>query len=818
MLQNFLKIALRNLLKRKVYSFINIAGLAFGLACFLLIALFINHELSYEQWNPNADRIIRPVSDIKFGGINMQMAVIGSPIGPDMKQDLPEVQSFCRFRDYGGSLVRKDSAFQQNVEEQHILTVDSSFFELFPLELLAGDRRTCLTRPNTIALSQSRAERYFSSPQAALGNTLILDNDRRYEVTAVFEDMPANTHFDADLLISMNGNQEVANDPKLWATNNNFHTYLLLEDHVQFEDFAAKFKVYSSEKISETVQQVLNISLAEFEQTGQYARFELQRLPDIHLRSDLGGELAPNGSIQYVWIFGAIALFVLFVACINFVNLTTARSSQRAREIGVRKALGSLRSTLIAQFYSETILMTGFAVVLAVGIVAAAIPWFRELTLREMSIPWASPAFWIALVGGIGVVGLLAGSYPALFLSAFDTIRSLKGGGSAKAGHGNLRSGLVVFQFVTSIVLIISTILIYNQLNFIQNKNLGFQKDQVIIIENTYALDNQVEVYKQQLLQQPEVQSVTVSSFLPVPSSRSNSTFSTTREFRQDNTINMAIWEVDTDYLETIGLSMASGRFFDEALLTDSSAIILNETAVGILGFDQPLGEKIYYPDNFTGGQPGPEDFREFTIVGVLEDFHWESLRENIGPLAMQLGTSTGLMSVRYDAVESRTVLSKLETYWNQLAPEQPFSYRFMDESFANMYQSEQRFGTIASSFSVLAILISFLGLFGLTSYTIDQRLKEIGIRKVLGATPANIVSLLSRDYLKLAGIGLIIAIPIAWWGMDQWLQGFAFRISIAWWVFLLAGMAALLTVLLSVSFQSLKVAVGNPMDSLKSD
>ncbi len=818
MLQNFIKIALRNLRKRKLYSFINIIGLAAGLASFLLIALFITHELSYERWNPNADRILRPHADIKFGGSELKMAVTGVPVGPDIASEMPEVENFCRLRAYGSYLVRKDGSQQQNFEEKEVLTVDSSFFQLFPLPLLAGDPKRCLSSPNTIAIDDKLARRYFGTVEGAMGQTLILDNDRKYQVTAVYEEMPSSTHFQADILISMMGNQEVEQSPPFWAMSNNFHTYILLKENIDQKAFFEKFRQFSASKVETASQQMLGKSVEELEATGQYARFELQKLTDIHLHSDLSFELSPNGSIQYVWVFGAIAAFVLFIACINFMNLTTARSSNRSKEIGVRKVLGSLRSSLIGQFLTESVLMTFVAVLLALGLVVIILPWFSEVSSREMSIPWSHPLFWASIVIGTLVVGLLAGSYPAFFLSGFNPLSVLKSNGTARTGGGNLRSFLVVFQFTTSIVLIIATILVFRQLSYIQNKKLGFQKDQLIIVNNAYALGGQTKVFKQEMLQYPGIQSGTISSFLPVPSSYSNTSFSTSPEFREDNTINMGIWTVDHDYQKTLGFEITQGRFFDQQFPTDSSAIILNKRAVEILGFEDPLGKKLYLPMDFDGGQNQMTNFEEYTIIGIMDNFHWESLRENIGPLSMRLGSSNGLITFKYEAAQSTAVINQLEATWKRLAPEQPFSYRFMDESFAGMYEAEQKIGSIATAFSLLAVLISCLGLFGLASYTVDQRTKEIGIRKVLGATSTNIISLLSKDYLKLVVIALIIASPIAYWGMERWLQDFAFRIDISWWIFLAAGLVAVLIAVLSVSFQSIKAAVSNPIDALRSE
>lgn len=818
MFKNYLKIAFRHLWKHKGFSFINIAGLAIGLTCFLLISLFVAHELSYDRWNPQVERIVRPYSDIKFGGSEMHMAVSGAVIGPDVAREMPDVQAFCRLRDYGTYLVRRDGEMQQNFEEREILTADSSFFEVFPLPILAGNSKTCLQEPNTIAISKSKAEKYFGTVQMAMGETLILDNRQKCKITAVYEDMPTNNHFDADFLIAMNGNREVDQASPLWATSNNFHTYFLLRPGTDVEKFKAKFDAFSEQKIAETAKMMMNLSIEEFEATGQYARYTLQDVTDIHLYSDLDVELAANSSIQYIWVFGAIALFVLFIACINFMNLTTARSANRAKEIGVRKVLGGLRANLVSQFLSETVLLTVIAVILAVGFSALLLPWFNELSARELAMPWGSFGFWLSLAIGTSLVGLLAGSYPAFFLSAFNTIKILKGQMVGKSKGGGLRSALVVFQFTTSIVLIVGTMLVYKQLNYIQDKKLGFQKDQVIIVDNAYTLGDKVEVYREEVKKEPGIQSVTVSSYLPVPSSRSNTTFVTSREFRQDNAINMGQWRVDFDYLETLGLEMVNGRFFDRSFATDSSAIILNETAAAILGWDDPIGQRLYLPTENVTGQPNPEDFDEYTIVGVVKDFHWESLRENIGALSLMIGRSTAHVSCKFSAAESASVVKALEAHWKKLSPNQPFSYRFMDNSFSSMYEAEQQIGSIALTFSLLAIFISCLGLFGLASFTAEQRTKEIGIRKVLGANTPQIVQLLSRDFLRLVFIALLIATPIAWYSMQQWLQDFAYRIEINWWVFVLAGLAAVLIAILSVSFQSVRAALANPVDSLRGE
>ncbi|MBX2890658.1 MAG: ABC transporter permease [Saprospiraceae bacterium] len=818
MIQNYLKLALRNLRKHSLYSSLNIAGLAIGIAACILIVLYVAHELSYDRWNPYSERIVRPCADIQFGGHHHQLATVGSIVAPEAAAELPEIEAWCRFRSYGSYLVKRDGPAQQNIKEEYVLTVDSSFFEVFPLKVLEGDARNCLAQPQTVAISRSRAEKYFSSPQAALGQTLVFENNERWQVTAVYEDIPANTHFKADLLLSMNGNEELKNDPPFWASNNNFNTYLLLRKGTDLAEFNQKFEKLVTEKVRVTVQALLGTTLEEVEKTGQYARYYLQNLTDIHLYSDLKAELAPNGSIRYVWIFSAIAAFILLIACINFMNLATARSSGRAKEVGMRKVLGGTRSSLVGQFLSESSLISAFSVALAVLLAAVAMPWYRDLTGRDLSMPWGHPLFWLSLLGTTGLVGLMAGSYPAFFLSAFDSLRVLKGQVAGLGKGGRFRSVLVVFQFTISVALIIATILVFNQLNFIQNKKLGFEKSQVIVLNDAYALGDKIYRLKEEMLQHPAIESATVSGFLPVPSNRSDQIFSKSQSFDQNDAVSMQHWRVDGDYLATMGIEIVQGRGFDPARVTDSTGVILNETAARQFGFEDPIGQKIYVPTRNFQEAPKPEDFMALTIIGVVKDFHWSSLRDNIGALCFQLGASRGHACFRYKGAETASVIAALEKNWKSLSPDQPFSYRFMDDAFARMYEAEQRIGTIAGIFGLLSILVSCLGLFGLAAFTTEQRTKEIGIRKVLGASVASVVSMLAKDFLKLVVFAIVIAIPIAYWAMDKWLQDFAYRIDIQWWLFALSGIIAVVVAFLTVSFQSVKAALANPVTSLRSE
>ena len=488
MLFNYLKISLRNLYKHKLFSLTNIAGLSIGVICCLLILMYVGHELSYDRWNPKSERIVRPYGDINFGGTRMRLAVTGAVVAPDVAEVLPEVEDWCRFRDYGSFLVREAGTDDLNVLVEDALTVDSTFFNLFPIPLLDGDVKTCLKDPKNVVISKSLAEKLFTSVENARGKILLFSNRDSWTISGVFDHIPTPTHFRAEMLMSMNGNTEVANSPPLWAANNNFHTYLLLREGTNYETFREKFEKISREKMEITSSTLLGLTLEEFEKTGQHARYPLQKLRDIHLHSDLQAELAANGDIKYIWIFSAVALFVLLIACINFMNLTTAKSSQRGKEIAVRKVLGSKRHQLIYQFLSEAVIMAFFSVVLAVVASLFLKPWYNNLTGIELHLPWSNVLFWLALTGGVLLVGVLAGSYPAFFLSALRPLEIMKNTGHGKRSRDQLlRNGLVVFQFIIATTLIIGTFIIYQQLNFIQSKKLGFQKDQILVVNDPFT-------------------------------------------------------------------------------------------------------------------------------------------------------------------------------------------------------------------------------------------------------------------------------------------------------------------------------------------
>jgi putative ABC transport system permease protein len=806
MIQNYLKIAWRNLRKHSFYSFLNIFGLSLGLASCLLITLYVVEELSYDRSFENADRIYRIDADIKFGGPEMKLAVASDPMGYTLKRDYPQVEAVTRLRERGSHLVRRNEN-ANNMTESFVVFADSTFFDVFSIPFLAGDPKTALTEPNTLVLSERDAEKYFGK-ESPIGKTLLLDNEQTYRVTGVMQNIPSNSHIsNLNMLLSMTTLEESRENS--WGSHN-FNTYVVLREGVDYRAFEKNFETIIKKYVAPWVQGIMGATMEDLEKSGNYLRYSLIPLTDIHLYSDRVAELSVNGNIQYVSIFSIVAIFLLLIACVNFMNLATARSANRAREVGVRKALGSERSSLVSQFLTESMLLSYISLGLALVIAFLTMPLFNQLAAKEISIPVSSVPFWLILVLMGALVGILAGSYPAFFLSGFRTIKVLKGTLATEGRGGYLRNTLVVFQFMISVMLIIGTLVIYRQLNYIQSKSLGYNKEQVLIIDNGNALGTQKEAFRQEMLALPNVESVTTSYFLPTPSARSDSPLFPEGEMMQDKAVSMQYWRVDEDYAKTLDLKILKGRFFSRDFPSDSTAIVLNEEAVRMLGYTDPIGRKVV---TF-----GDIDSKTLTIIGVVKNFHYESLRKNIGALNMTLDRNGGLFAVRLKTDDVLNSISKVEATWKQMAPGQPFEYRFMNQDFDSTYRAEQRVGRIFITFALLSILIGCLGLFGLAAFTAERRTKEIGVRKVLGASVGNIATMLSKDFLKLVLIAILVASPIAWYGMNQWLADFAYKIDIQWWIFVVAGVLATFIALATVSFQSIKAALMNPVKSLRSE
>jgi putative ABC transport system permease protein len=809
MLTNYLKIAWRNLRKHKIFSLVNIAGLSIGLSSFLLITLYVLDETGYDHYTRNADRVYRINSDLRFGGSDLHIPVTSDMMGQLLKKDYPQVEQYTRiYVSNGNKLIKKGNSY---INEKLVAHVDSTFFDIFTLPSIEGNTSTALNEPSTVVLSETAAQKYFGTVHA-LGKT-IETNDKGstlYKVTAVIKDIPKESHFQFDFMFSMK------NVDYQWGqlTSHNFHTYLRLTKGTDPTAFEKKFEEYTVKYVLPYAQQFIKVSsMDEFRKAGNRLDYSLIPISKIHLYSDRTFEITPSGNIQYVYIFSAIALFILLIACVNFMNLTTARSANRAREVGIRKVLGTEKKDLIAQFLIESVLMVGCALIIALLLTWLVLPLFNNLANKTIAIKnLLSPSLIIGLLLLPVIVGIIAGSYPAFFLSSFRPIEVLKGKLKLGSRSGGLRSVLVVFQFTTSIILIVGTIVIYRQLNYIQSKDLGFNKNQVLIINDAYALKDNIDAFKQNVLQMSGVTSATISSFLPVSSSsRSDNTYFKDPVMDSKSGLDMQAWHIDYDYIPTMGMQIIKGRNFSKEFGSDSAAIIINESTVKILQFDNPIGKKIYTTDD--NNKP-----IFYTVIGVVKNFNYESLRENVGPLSFFLGKRPGLISFRINTGQVMNLEKQIENKWKAMAPGMPFSYRFLDQSFDEMYRSEQRVGTVAMVFAVIAILIACLGLFGLATFIAEQRTKEISIRKVLGASVQGIIRLLSKDFVRLVLISVFIATPFAWWIMNKWLNDFAYRTNISWWIFAAAGFVAIFIALATVSFQAIRAAIANPAKNLRTE
>lgn len=810
MFKTYLKTAWRSLLKHRVNSVINIIGLAIGLACSILITLYVVDELGYDRFFPDKDQIVRVNTDFNFGGREMRMAQTSDVMGPTLQKDYPQVEAYTRiYNNDGDRLIKKGNEY---FNEKRVASVDSTFFNVFKLPVIAGDVRHALDKPGTVVLTASSAKKYFGTVQA-LGKSLQIkygDSLKPYQVTAVIKDIPANSQFQFDFLFDM---QDVQYN---WgaATSHNFYTYLKLKQGTDYHALEKHFPEYVKNYVIPYAARFMDVSnKAGAEDVNNILTYSLMPLADVHLHSDRVQEISPTGNIQYVYIFSAVALFILLMACINFINLTTAKSGARAKEVGVRKVFGTDRKQLIVQFLLESIVMVVVALVFALVIDFFAIPAFNHLTGKTLYFTTLFRPGFLAMIILLPLfVGFVAGIYPAFFLSGFKPVQVLKGKFKMGAKSGKFRNGLVVFQFAISIILIIATIVVYRQLHYIQTKNIGFVKDQVLILKETGPLGEHATAFKNELLKMPEISSGTFSGYLPVSNSfRGDNTYSTAPVMTSTNGFSMQNWKVDEDYISTLGMQLIKGRNFSKDFGSDSTAVVINESTAKYLGAGDPIGKYLYSSDS-------KGNVLKYHVIGVVRDFNYESLHSNIGPLGLFLKPSPFMASFKISTSDISALIGRIKNVWEKFAPGMPFSYRFLDDSFNDMYQAETRAGTTSIVFSSLAIFIACLGLFGLAMFAVEQRTKEIGIRKVLGASNAGIVRLLSREFVLLVLIAFVIAAPVGWFFMHSWLQEFAFRTTIAWWIFAIAGGDAFVIALVTVSFQSVKAALANPVMILKAE
>lgn len=810
MLKNYLKTAIRSLLKNKIYSFINILGLSMSLASCILILLYVQHEFSYDNFHKDADKIYRVALERKYPTHATFYAVIPHSFAEVMQQDFPEVEMTTNIGGFGnqGVMVRYEKENQELIyfEEENFSIADSNFFNMFQVPFIKGNAETALLKANSIVVTESIAAKYFGTTEP-MGKLLITDFGEM-TVTGVCEDFSQNSHMTFDFVASSKTFQ-FFNQPNFMGFS--AYTYLKLSEKGNAAQLESKFPQMVKNYASPQVETRLGISFDEYIAAGNGYRYFLQPIQDIHLTSQLESEIKPNGSLAYVRVFISIAIFVLLIACINFMNLATARSAERAREVGVRKTMGSKKGNLIAQFLTESIVMSLFCLVLAYILVFSLLPSFNNLVDKELVLQLNNLIIPLSLPLAL-MVGVLAGIYPAFFLSSFNPVVVMKGKMQTNRSGALLRNGLVVFQFAISIVLIVGTLVINKQMTYMQEKNLGFDKEQTIIVERIGLLNTQQDAFRTELLNLAEVTAVGRANAVPGVGNRFLGTQFSPEGSSEIYTTKSVF--VDDYFADAINLEIIAGRAFSEEF-EDSLSIILNETAVRSFGIEDPIGMKIFDKNN--------NDVElVYTVVGVVKDFHFQSLRDEISPLVLMPSTANtgGLnsMFVKIKTENATEVISKIEDKWKLLVETDPLKYSFYDQQLNGQYEAEQASGRLFLVFASLAILIACVGLFGLAAYITGLRTKEIGVRKVLGASVGSVVFLLSADFTKLVAISFVLAIPVSYYGMNWWLQDFAYQTSIGFEVYLIAGFSALFIAWATVSYQSIRAAMVNPTRSLRSE
>ena len=805
MFKNHLKIAWRGIKSEKLFTAIKIGGFAVGVAACLLIALFIKDELNYDRHYAKTDQIYRLVLQAEIQGEMKKSTHFPLPMAQTLEADFSEIRKAGKI--YGSALTSGGKrAFRPGIETQNIfeegfLYGDQNIFEILEISLIQGNPKEVLTGPGNLVISESKAAKYFPNGNA-LGQALILDDNSSnpYTITGVMPDFPSNSHLDFDFLLPIN-------DSNLSWTSQNYFTYVLLDKQSNISELQDKLgSVMENYVIPAQIQRGRDDSFIEVLKSVEY---RLQPISDIHLKSDI--EMADglkHGELRFVWLFAAIALFILILACINFINLSTAKSAKRAKEVGLRKTVGAFKSNLVAQFLTESVLFSVLSFILGVLIAWFLLPTFNAVAEKAIEMPWMAWPFISVLLGSAIGIGIIAGLYPAFYLSAFRPVNVLKGSLTTGAKSGKLRSGLVVFQFATSVILIIGTLIIYEQMHFILEKDLGYDKEQVLILEGANVLGSKAESFKEQLVQLPQVNQISQSNYLPVDGMKRNqTTFTNVGEGSENIGVLSQTWHVDYDYIETLGMQLKEGRDFSKEFALDSvNSIIINQKMAHDLGLKEPIGKQI---DN---------NYQHWNIVGIVEDFHFTSLKEDISPVALTIGNEIATIAIKVRSENSTEAIASIAAIWNHNVPNQALSYTFLDQKFTQMHADVQRIGKIFNGFAFFAIFVACLGLFALSAFMVEQRKKEISIRIVLGAPFQNIYQLLTWDFLKLILLAIVIAMPIGWYMMNRWLEDFAYRIDIGWQVFIGAGAIAVVIALFTISYQSVSAALIQPLKSLRTE
>ena len=810
MIKNYFKIAFRNLAKYKFISFINLFGLTVGFTCCLLILTYILNELSYDRYNKNADNIYRITRTFYNGNgdATLKLSTIAPPFGYYLPTDFPEIQKMTRLLNNGTTPLKyKDKL----INEPNVYFADENIFDVFTITVLKGNPATALKDPFSVMLTEETAKKYFGD-EDPINKVLRANNQFDVKVTGIYKDFPSNAHLHPNMLVSFNTLKDSAvygekNLQTNWG-NNSFFTYILLPKNYNIKNMEARFPAFLDKHMAGQFRTV---------QPSKGTKLDLQKLTDIHLHSHTDYEAEPNGDIKRVYIFSCIAFFILLIACINYMNLSTARAALRAREIGIRKVIGARKKELIIQFLSESLLLTWASILIAFFLLFLLLPWLNKISEQDLSVgillKWQ---ILVPLLFAPFIVGIISGIYPALFMSSFQPVKTLKGLFKIRGSSISFRKVLVVTQFAISIILIITTMIVFQQMRFMQQTSLGYDKEHLVTLPYYTQLDGQYESFRNSLLQNSSIKEAGRSSRIPTGRLLDDMSASAPgTDSMVPVKAEIRYVAADYDFIPTYGIHIVAGRNFSREYGTDTSGFVINEAAVKAIGWKSPeqaIGKNFKY--GFINGK----------IIGVMHDFHFESLHQEIKPMILIMPAAAqgqnfyNVLSVKIAGNNVPTALATLKNTWQKYLPDFPYQYTFLDENFSKLYASEQKQETIFTAFACIAIFIACLGLLGLSAFTINQRIKEIGIRKVMGASISSIVTLLSKDFLKPVGIAAIVAFPVAWYFMDKWLRDFAYRISISWWIFIAAGILAALIALITISFLAIKAAMANPVKSLRTE
>ena len=810
MLKNYLKIAWRNLLRNKVFSLINMTGVSIGVAACMLISMYIFHEMSYDSQVPDISRIFRFYMIDNREAKASKYIHFSANTAPTLKRDFPEIEKAGRMMDNplfygaGSNEIRIDGSPMQHHEDGFVYT-DQEILDIFQFPMLYGDIHSALSEANTMVITESKAAQYFKD-QNPLGKIIFLNGNDSipFRITGVMKDFPSNSHMDYNFLITLKGVEFGEGEQTRWLQSN-YYVYFKLKEGVDYVKFGKRVNKTLMSKYM--IPALKDIGFPGLDSIDKKLSQALQPVSDIQLYSADFGDPHPRGDIRFIWLFGAVAVFILIIACINFVNLSTAQSSNRAKEVGLRNAVGSQRVELIRQFLTESILITAISFVIGIIIAYLLLPTFNSVAGKELEFPWTVSWFVPALIGVALIIGLLAGIYPAFYLSRFNPTEVLKGKLRIGSRSSGLRSTLVVFQFTISIILIVGTLIINKQMRFILTEKLGFDRNQVIQLYGTNMLGDKIQSFRYEIKDIAGVTNASISDFLPIEGTKRNgNVFNHVGKENQEEGIPGQAWDVDEEYIPTIGLKLVAGRNFSKDISTDHKCTIINETMAKKLVMGNPVGKKLSRYGEV------------FEIIGVVKDFNTRTLQQKIEPVCLFYNISPTIISVKANSGDMPALLKALDAKWKAFAPNLAFRYTFMDDSYARMYDNVKRVETIFTSFAVLAIFVACLGLYALSAFMVEQRSKEMSIRKVLGASIQNIFQLLTSHFLRLVAIAILIATPLAYYMMQKWLEDYVYRTKIEWWVFAVTGLIAFAITLITISYHAIRATVRNPVVALKTE